>query len=30
MTLDLLDITLNEPIDPSKFAKKLKCYDVEN
>jgi hypothetical protein len=19
-----------EPIDPSKFAKKLKCYDVEN
>ena len=30
MTLDLFDITLNEPIDPSKFAKKLKCYDVEN
>jgi carboxyl-terminal processing protease len=30
MTLDLDEITVNEPVDPSKFAKRLKCYDTEN
>ena len=27
MTMTLEDISINQPIDPAKFAKKLKCYD---
>ena len=30
MTMTLEEISVNKPIDPAKFAKKLKCYDVEN
>ena len=30
MALDLDEITVNEPVDPSKFEKRLKCYDKEN
>ena len=30
MTLTLEEIAINEPIDPARFAKKLKCYDTEN
>ncbi len=29
MTMTLEDIEINKPIDPSKFAKKLKCYDID-
>ena len=29
MTLTLEEIGINEPIDPARFAKKLKCYDME-
>jgi hypothetical protein len=30
MELDLDEITVNEPVDPSKFEKMLKCYDKES
>ena len=30
MTLDLDEIRVNEPVDPAKFAKRLKCYDTGN